>query len=56
MRADVAVVSTTAPEFRLRYGDQVLRVFNCAYDRFGTNPGTGTTTPEVVRSVRESRP
>lgn len=56
MRADVAVVSATAPEFRLRYGDQVLRVFNCAYDRFGTNPGTGTTTPEVVRSVRESRP
>lgn len=55
MRLDVAVVSTTAAEFRLYYGDQVLRVFNCAFDRIGLNPGTGTTTPEVVRSVREVR-
>lgn len=55
MREDVAVISTTAEEFRLRYGDQVLRVFNCAYDRVGMNPGTGTTTPEVVRGVKESR-
>lgn len=55
MRGDVAVVSTTAREFRLRLGSEVLRVFNLAYDPIGVNPGTGTTTPEVVRSVREGR-
>ena len=54
MRADRAVVSTTAREFRLRYGGEVLRVFNLAFDPIGMNPGTGTTTPEVVRSVRET--
>lgn len=54
MRADRAVVSTTAREFRLRYGGEVLRVFNLAFDPIGVNPGTGTTTPEVVRSVRET--
>ncbi len=55
MRDDVAVVSTTAREFRLRLGGEVLRVFNLAYDPIGVNPGTGTTTPEVVRSIKESR-
>lgn len=55
MRGDVAVVSTTAREFRLRYGGEVVRVFNLAFDPIGQNPGTGTTTPEVVRSVREAR-
>ena len=55
MRDDLAVVSTTAREFRLRYGGEVLRVFNLAFDPVGQNPGTGTTTPDVVRSVRETR-
>ena len=56
MHADVAVVSTTAREFRLRYGGEVVRVINLAYDPIGPNPQTGTTTPEVIRSVREPRP
>lgn len=55
MRGDLAVVSTTAKEFRLRYGSEVLRVFNLAFDPIGQNPGTGTTTPEVIRTIRESR-
>ncbi len=55
MRGDLAVVSTTAREFRLRYGGEVLRVFNLAFDPIGMNPGTGTTTPEVIRSVKEAR-
>ncbi len=55
MRDDLAVVSTTAREFRLRYGNDVLRVFNLGFDPIGQNPGTGTTTPEVQRSVREAR-
>ncbi len=55
MRDDLAVVSTTAREFRLRYGNDVLRVFNLSFDPIGQNPGTGTTTPEIQRSVREAR-
>ncbi len=55
MRDDLAVVSATAREFRLRYGNDVLRVFNLGFDPIGQNPGTGTTTPEVQRSVREAR-
>ena len=52
LRADVAVVSTTAKEFRLRLGGEVTRIFNLGYDPRGMNPGTGTTSPEIVRSVR----
>jgi len=55
MRDDLAVVSTTAREFRLRYGGDVLRVFNLGFDPIGLNSGTGTTTPEVQRSVKEAR-
>ena len=55
MRDDLAVVSTTAREFRLRYGNDVLRVFNLGFDPIGQNPGTGTTTPEIQRTVREAR-
>ena len=54
MRDDLAVVSTTAREFRLRYGSDVLRIFNLGFDPIGVNPGTGTTTPDIVRSVREA--
>ena len=56
MRADVAVISTIAPEFRLRYGDQVVRVINCAFDPIGQNPRTGTTSPEIVRKVKGGQP
>lgn len=56
MHADVAVVATTAYEFHLHYGDQVLNVYNCAFDRVGVNPGTGTTSPEIVRTIRKAGP
>ena len=52
MHGDLAVVSTTAREFRLRYGHDVLRVFDLAYNPIGQNPGTGTTDAGVIRSVR----
>lgn len=55
VRDDLALVSTTAREFRLRYGQDVLRVFNLAFDPVGQNPGTGTTNPDVVRNVRDAR-
>ena len=52
MRGDVAVISMTAPEFRLRSGNEVLRIFNKGYSAQGINPQTGTTSPEVVRVIR----
>lgn len=52
LHGDVAVVSTTAHEFRLRLGGEVVRVLNLSYNARGINPGTGTTSPEIVRSVR----
>ncbi len=56
MRDDLAVVSTTSREFRLRLGHDVLRVFNLAYDPIGVNPETGTTSSDVIRSVKGSSP
>ena len=55
IRDELAVVSVTAPEFRLRLGDEVLRVFNRGYDPTGLSFGTGTTAPDVVRHVRSVR-
>ena len=56
MKADVAVVSTTAREFRLRYGAEVLRIINNGFNSVGTNPQTGTTSPEIVRTIRKAGP
>jgi len=55
MRNDVMVVQTTAAHFRLRLGEQVLEIYNRGYDPVGQNPGTGTTSPDVVRKVVSSR-
>jgi type IV secretory pathway VirB9-like protein len=33
-------------------GNEVCDVWNVAYDPVGQNPGTGTTSPEVVRTVK----
>lgn len=56
MKADVVVVSTTAREFRLRYGIEVLRIINNGFNAVGMNPQTGTTSPEVVRTIRKAGP
>jgi type IV secretory pathway VirB9-like protein len=46
------VIQTTAQHFRLRLGDAVMEVCNRAWDAgVGQNPGTGTTTPNVIREV-----
>ena len=55
MKDDVVVVQTTAAHFRLRLGEQVLEIYNRGYDPIGQNPGTGTTSPDVVRKVVSSR-
>jgi type IV secretion system protein VirB9 len=49
---DMTVVQTTAREFILRDGQEVLRVINQGFDPVGRNPGTGTGTPDMTRFVR----
>lgn len=50
-RDDLLVVHQTAAHFRLRADNEVIDVWNCAYDPIGANPGTGTTSPDVYRRV-----
>ena len=48
----VVTLHQTAGEFRLRDGNRVLCIFNRAFDPTGRNPGTGTTSADVVREAR----
>ncbi|MBI0539087.1 hypothetical protein D9599_26435 [Roseomonas sp. KE2513] len=45
-------IHQTNSTFRLRDGSLVLCIFNRAHDATGRNPGTGTTSPDVVREIR----
>lgn len=56
MHGDLAVVQTTAREFRLRDGAEVVRIVNQAFDPIGINPNTGTKSPLVSRVIRETKP
>ena len=46
------VVQTAAREFILRDGQAVLRILNQGFDPVGRNPGTGTGSPVLTRTVR----
>lgn len=49
---DLKVVQKTAQHFRLRLGEAVMEVCNVNWDHgVGQNPGTGTTSPNVIREV-----
>jgi type IV secretion system protein VirB9 len=52
MIGDMVVVQTTARIFTLRDGQKVLRILNQGFDPVGRNPGTGTGTPDLARTVR----
>lgn len=56
MIGDMVVVQTTARIFTLRDGQKVLRVINQGFDPVGRNPGTGTGTPDLARTVRSPGP
>ncbi len=56
MTGDVALVQTTASIFILRDGQEVLRVINQGFDPVGRNPGTGTGTAGLTRTVRSTGP
>ena len=45
----------TMPVVRLRDGGLVLCIFNLAYNAVGTGPGTGTTDPDIRRTVGAAR-
>ncbi len=49
---DLMIVQQTAPHMRLRSGEfGVVEIYNCGWNAIGSNPGTGTSSPEVVRRV-----
>ena len=55
INGDLIVVQRTAAHFRLREGRDVIEIYNCGYDPVGQNPGTGTSSPDVVRRVITAR-
>jgi len=54
MAGDTAVVQTTAHAFVLRDGREALRLVNLGFDPMGRDPGTGTGTPDVTRTVQRT--
>jgi len=52
---DIAVVHRTAAAWRLRMGSEVCDVWNLGFDPVGQDPRTGTTSPDVIRTVRRAR-
>ena len=56
MVGDEAVVQTTGRSFTLRDGQEVLLVVNHGLDPVGRNPGTGTGSPDIIRTVKGVAP
>ena len=54
VKGSTVQIGETAREFRLRDGNTVLNIYNLAYNTVGQNPGTGTTSPEVTRVIKDS--
>lgn len=52
VEGNIVVVHQVARAFRLRDGQDVLCVFNQAFNPVGSNPGTGTTSPAVERTIK----
>jgi type IV secretion system protein VirB9 len=51
VNGNIVQLDQTAREWRLRDGGTVLNIFNIGYQSVGSNPETGTTSPEVSRVV-----
>jgi len=56
MEGDLLVVDRVARRFSLRLGNQVVALYNDAYDADGVPPANGTTVSGVERVVRATRP
>ncbi|EJF86832.1 hypothetical protein MCW_00055 [Cardidatus Bartonella washoeensis 085-0475] len=48
---NMVIVHAISAHFTLRHGRNILCVFNEAYQKQGTNPGTGITSPSVERKI-----
>ena len=53
VRGEFVVIHQTAAQFRLRRGREVLCIFNQAYQPYGPVTGTGTSAPDVDRTLKE---
>ena len=49
--ADLVIAHTIAHGWRLRLGNEVCDIWSVNFDAVGDNPRTGTTSPEVIRTV-----
>lgn len=54
VKGDYVIVGAVAAGWRLRDGNTVLCIWNRAYDKIGTSPGTGTTSPDVKRITKDA--
>ena len=52
VRDRTLIIHKIAARFRLRDGDLILCITNPNYSAAGFNPGTGTTSPDVVREMK----
>jgi type IV secretion system protein VirB9 len=56
VKGNLIEVDAVAKQWRLRDGNTVLCVFNRAFNPIGNNPGTGTTSADVLRVTHEAPP
>ncbi len=49
---EIAVVHGISAAWRLRMGGEVCDIWNVGFDPIGQSPRTGTTSPDVVRTLR----
>lgn len=54
MQGDTVMAQRTSPEFCLRLGRMALNVFNLDYDPVGVNYQSGTTSPNIIRTLRQA--
>ncbi len=52
---DFILTYGTARVWIVRQGANVVRITNRAYDAIGVNPRTGTTSPDVIRTIRAAK-
>lgn len=56
VKGDLVLVSSVARGWRLRDGQTVLCIWNRAFDAIGDRPLTGTSSPDVLRVLKEAPP
>ena len=54
VKGDLIQIGSVARGWRLRDGNTVLAVWNKAFDAVGKSPGTQTTSPNVLRVVKDA--